>query len=326
MTLNIVAVPVFCAAGIGSMLALFAWRRHDIPGARPFALLSLAGAVYALGYTFEISSYSLPNILLYLKIEYLGISMIPAFLIIFALSYTGRSRRLSAFTLAAIFFIPFVTLFLVWSAGSHELFYRNIQLNTAGPFPVISFTRGPWYWVYVAYMGLATVYSNVLFIQMWLNSSRIYHRQIAAVVTASLIPWAAHLIYQTRQGAWVLDLAPFALTLSGVLFFLALFKFQLFSLVPIALRTLYQSLPDGILVFDRHNQLVDANGPAQNYLKVTKKDMGSLADMVLSNWPDISDLVRNSDGNIRAEMKCDFHGSIVWFEVACQIRRNCTVS
>lgn len=112
-----------------------------------------------------------------------------------------------------------------------------------------------------------------------------------------------------------MDLAPFALTLSGVLFFLALFKFQLFSLVPIALTTLYQSLPDGILVFDRHNQLVDANGPAQNYLKVTRKDIGTSADKVLSDWPDIRNLARDSDGSIRAEVKCDFHSMSGWFEL-----------
>jgi diguanylate cyclase (GGDEF)-like protein len=133
---------------------------------------------------------------------------------------------------------------------------------------------------------------------MWLSASRVYHKQIAVVVAGSMIPWIAHLIYQVMQRTWILDLTPFAFAFSGVLFFIALFQYRLFNLVPIARATLYKNIPEGIAVFDRCQRVVDINESAERYLEITACDLGKPVDEVLADWPEIlkavEDLTRST--------------------------------
>ncbi|MEW5919570.1 MAG: histidine kinase N-terminal 7TM domain-containing protein, partial [Bacillota bacterium] len=257
MIFNIYALPVIISLIIQSALAYFTWQRQATPGAKPFLLLVLACSVYTLGYALEICATSLPVSFFWLKFQYLGITTLPPFLLLFVISYTGRTYRLTPLLLVAIFFIPFITLLLVYS--NHHLYYQAVYWHTGGPFPLVAFSRGPWYWVQAAYMGLATIISNVLFFMMFLRTTALHRRQVAIILIGSLIPWGTHILYLAGKTPGGLDPIPFAFTFSGLLFFWGLFRYRLFDLAPLARTILFEKLPDGVLVLDRYHRLVDYN-------------------------------------------------------------------
>lgn len=313
MAFNVYAFTLFCTAFIGLLLALFAWKLGKAPGVNFFALLSLAAAIYSLGYAFEISTTSLQEVLFWLRLQYLGISFIPAFLILFAIHYSGRSRWLSPPVMAAIYLIPVITLVLFYTNGSHQLIYQSVRMNTEGPFPVIYFEAGPWYWVHNFYMGFAVIFSNFLFLMMWLRSGQMYRRQVAVIMAGSLVPWGSFFINLVRQNNWSLDAVPFAFTFSGILFFWGLFRYQLFTLAPVARTTLFEKMTDGVLVIDWNNKIADSNGPARKYLGITNEAVGKSAENVLQLWPEI--LEKELTQKKQIELKRSINGILFWFEL-----------
>ena len=66
-------LPLFVAAVTSLTLAIYAWRRRTIPGAMAFIGLTLAVAVWSLGYIVEIASPELSQKIFWAKVEYLGI-------------------------------------------------------------------------------------------------------------------------------------------------------------------------------------------------------------------------------------------------------------
>src|SRR6476620_9800837 len=93
-------ITLVLVAAVASVLTSIAWRHRSTPGARAFALLMLTVVVWSFAYALELSSANLPAKLLWTRVEYLGIVILPAAWFVFAWQYTGHeawaSRRLAA--------------------------------------------------------------------------------------------------------------------------------------------------------------------------------------------------------------------------------------
>jgi len=63
-----------------------------------------------------------------------------------------------------------------------------------------------------------------------------------------------------------LDLTPVMFTLTGLTLTLGIFKFRLFSLIPVARDALVESMSDGVLVLDEQNRIVDINPAARQLI------------------------------------------------------------
>ena len=279
-------VALIIAGGINGLLAIHAYLHRIKSGATCFACLMLTTVVYAFGYAAEIAQTTLPAMLFWLKVEYIGIAPLPALWIIVAIQYVGRVRWLTRSVIAALFFIPVITLILHYTNNYHHLFYRTVSINTNSPFPLISFTKGPWYWVHIAYINLSLLFGNILYLITWLRSAQSYRRQIAVILVGSLAPWAAFLIYLAGKSPWGLDLSPFGFALVGPFYVLGLFRYQLFNLAPIARDIVFEVMSDGVLVLDEQNRIVDFNPSAQKIVQsLSLNNVGHRAEDVLKNYP-----------------------------------------
>ena len=90
----LIPATLFLIALIYSLLGLYGWRHRDAAVSRVFTWMMLSMGLWSLLYGFEISSKSLPWIILWAKTEYLGIVTIPVFWLAFSLAYTGRENLL----------------------------------------------------------------------------------------------------------------------------------------------------------------------------------------------------------------------------------------
>ncbi|HAS04931.1 MAG TPA: hypothetical protein DCR71_04160 [Dehalococcoidia bacterium] len=286
---EIYIVALLIAGSINVLTAFYAYQHHNKTGAMAFTALMLAAAVYAFGYAFEIKSTTLSGMLFWSKVQYLGISTIPALWIIAAVQYIGKNRWLTRPVLIALFFIPIITLILRYTNEYHHLFYISESINTQGPFPVFSFVKGPWYWVYVAYLNLSILFGNVLFLWMLVKpSAPSYRRQFAVILCGAVAPWISHIIYQFGLSPWGLDLSPFGLTITGLLNSWGFFRYRLIDLAPIAREAVFEGMPEGVLVIDMQNRIIDFNRAAQKIIKnLSLNDIGSNAKEVLNTYPEL---------------------------------------
>jgi len=303
MSLNPIGLPLLLSSVILLAGAYRIWNLGFTRGERPFAFLLIACAFYSTAYAMEISSTDLDMILFWIKVEYLGIAFIPALIILFTLHYTGKAKEFSRLSLAALFVIPVITLILVFSIEHHSLVYQDMYLDTKGPFPVLGFTRGVWYWVHVLYILLGMLFSNLLLLQLWLNTNPTHRKQISIVLSGSLIPWLGLIFYITRIIPWYIDLMPFFISISGFVIAWGLARHGLFELIPIARSKIFEELPDGALIVDPKMRILDFNYAAQHYLQLEPGDIGKLINTALGHLPELVESINSNSGKAELDLK-----------------------
>lgn len=249
---------VFLCINAMLMVYLAAWAqvRSKVTAVREFSSLMLAAAIYTLGYAIEISRVDLPEILEAIKFEYLGIAMIPATMLLFALRFSNKKLRWYAYIL--IFAVPVITIGMVFTIEHHNWYYIRPRVVQGALFPMLDFERGLWYYVNFAYIQAGTWFASILLIFHALTAGAKYRNQVVLITIGSAFPLLSNILYM--QG-WFgnIDPSPFSLTLTGLVLAIALFKFGLFELVPAARERALDSIRDAFLVVDRHGRLQDLN-------------------------------------------------------------------
>lgn len=264
MTLQAIIILAGSASGfVSAFLAVFAvLRLKETRAALPFALLMLANCLYAAAYTFEINSPGLASALAWLKLEYLGVSTIPVFWFIFARAFSRGGRPLGAIRIVLLFVVPIITIGLMLTKDSQGMIYTSLRLREGLALSVIVGDRGPWYWVSTVYLYILMLYGTVGVVGQAFRVSGKFRGQMIILSIGAILPWLGHVLLLVRASPLGLDLSPFLLAVSGGLFSLAIFKFSIFDLVPIARDMAVDAMRDGVFVIDRKGRLVDANRAA----------------------------------------------------------------
>jgi PAS domain S-box-containing protein len=279
-------LSLIVTAGVSAALALYAWRRRPTPGVVPFTLVMLAIAWWSLWYALEFTSVDLPTALFLNKIQYLGVVTVPVAWLAFVLEYTGWGKWLTRHNLGLLAIVPLVTLLLAWTNEAHNLIWRDAWLNTSGPFAVMSFTRGLWYWVNVAYAYLLLLPATLLLIHAFVRSPYLYRRQAIVLLIGALAPWVGNALYMSGLSPFPqLDLTPFAFTFSGLAAAWGLFRGRLLDVVLVARDAVIKGMSDGVIVMDAQDRVVDLNPAAGRIIGCPASEMiGQPVVHALPGW------------------------------------------
>ena len=151
------------------------------------------------------------------------------------------------------------------------------------------FTRGPLYWVNVVYAYSLTLIAVVLMLRAFLHTSRAYRLQTGALLIAALLPWVGNVMYMTGLTPWPgVDLTSVFFAFTGFIMLLALFRFKLLDIVPVARDAIVASMSDAVMVFDAENRLVDLNQAGEALLgREAAGLIGQPAAQVFANWAEL---------------------------------------
>ncbi len=271
---DLALILLVVAAGIATLLALFAWRRRPAPGARQFALLMLMLDGWYVGLALQIAGGSLLIKYLGLRIEYTVTFLIGVVWLAFALHYTGSSAWLTRPRVAALCAIPALSTLLLWTNEQHHLFLQGVHLSSSVPSVPLEWTPGPWLWIGQLYVYLLMAIGVVLLGRQILRLPKVYVSQIAALLVGLAVMVVTSLLYLFEIVPSHVPLGPYALLVAAVAIALGLFRWQLLDLVPVARDVVVDELADGVLVLDGQRRLVDVNRSAERWL-------GSPADEVV---------------------------------------------
>jgi hypothetical protein len=271
---NPFALISFSSFLIMIIMAFFVWHRYYSAQTKFVVFLFVANAIYSFFYTFEISFKTLHDITWFYRFEYFGIPFLSTYYLMFALHYSGRNKWLTKRNKMLLFAIPLITLLLVFTNGYHHLFYVREKMNLLGPFPSFSFTPGIWYFVHQGYVIVTMVLSLVILGSMLKDAALIYRTQLLYLLMATIFPFLGYLFYQFHLVPFGIDPVSFTFTLTGIVVYIALTRFKLFDLVPIARTRLFEKIQDGVLLFDLNNRMVDFNQTVCQQFNINKYDLG----------------------------------------------------
>lgn len=289
---NPLAVPVFATSILFLGLFIASFRNKNTQGERYFSLLMIACFFYALLYGFELSAAEEDLIVLFFKLEFGAGVLIAPLLLVFILKYSDKSKYISKSTVIPIFTISAFFFFMIWTNEQHLLFYQDISASFNGLFTAVQLEYATLHWAYAIYNSILILSTNVILLRMLSSTPTKYQKQIWVMLAATLIPWIAHWIAVTGNSPYNIDLIPLALAFSAILIFWALFKYGFFSAAPIAFKTIFNNITEGVFIYDDGGSLVDVN---QSGLIMSKKlgikNFEDLASLYLES-PRINELVK----------------------------------
>jgi diguanylate cyclase (GGDEF)-like protein len=263
MVLDILVFILLCFSLMQLFLGVYAFsRRKSSPVALSFAGFLFALSLYAGGYAGELYSTTLPSMVTWNTIQYLGISFLPALWIIVTARYVNFRWISTPLILFALLALGFVTLFGALTDPVLHLRYASVAVNRDGPFPVLVFSRGPIYWMHVAFSFIAFAFSTVVYVWNFITATRFFRRQQFFMLVGSVIPWINYAFY--LQGAFIpgLDTVPFSMFIVILCFSTSIFGFRILDVVPVARGLVFEAMSDGVIVLDMSDRVVDYNRSA----------------------------------------------------------------
>ena len=313
-------IPLVLAGTLTAILAAIGFSRRSVRGAGPFALYLAAATIWILGYAGEFASADLAGQVAAIRIEYLGIVLVPVSWLLFVLECTGHERWFDSSRLPFLGVIPFLTVVMVWTNDLHHLFYTGVNLVSIDGFLFRDLEYGPFFWVHGAW-AYACFFAGVALLVAHVRRTRTDSRRRASLLLeAGLLPLAFVTAYLARPVSPVeLDLTPFTFVFTGLAVMVVLLRNPLFDLMPVAYSRVVDSMADGVVVLDPDLRVVGLN-PAAGRLAGTdaRAALGRPAAEVL---PCVGDLIAEACCSGRGRSvpaRLTVGGVPCHFELRCQ--------
>ena len=266
------------------IVAYMAFRWRDKPGGWSLGLLMIAIAIWSVTLAFEAPAEEIATKVFWSKIQYLGTTTAPVFLLSFALAYTRQDKQSRPSLSALLWVAPIMTLVLAFTNEWHHLIWTDF-VRIPGT-RLIRYGHGLGFWLFVAYAYGTLAVSSVLLIQRALHQRGRFRGQALLVLIAAIPPWLGNLIYTLELIPLPLDFTPVGFALSGMLLLWSLRQQSLLALQPIARDHVIESMHDGVLVLDAEHRLVDLNPSMAETLQLKERAaVGKHLDQLLPHTP-----------------------------------------
>ncbi len=296
------------------MLALFFYssRRRNVPGALPFMIAALFGALWSAGTVLENAAVDLPAKIFWIKFQ--GAYQMPSATVMtcFVLEYAWPGRWLTRRNLALLSIAPLLVLGLILTNDLHHFFWRGFSLDGA----VVVIYLGPGGWMGIFYSFGLVILNLAVFAWLFLQSPQ--HRwPVAIMITGHVGMRTLFMLEKLNLIHSALPLDTIGLGFLVIMYAIALFGFRIFDPIPLARQTVIEQLRDGMLVLNPQGQLVSLNPAAEKILGGPLKHMqGKPAGVLLPGLPELGSPPSNAAALSKLyEMKLSPGGEERCFEI-----------
>lgn len=263
------AAALIVAAILSFVAGMEIWQRRQAPGGWALVIMQSGLVIWSLTYALHwLSTGALAHF--WLDMTYLGVVVVPTALLIFVLQFTFRGRLLSTRRILLLCAEPALTLLGVITNPFHELFHRVDQLQDVHRY----FSGGPIFWVNAIYTYMIVLMVLILLIGAVLRSRFNYRNQALMLLLGVSLPILGTLLTFTGLNPFPdLDLTPIAFSASSLFFAVALNRYHLLRVVPIARYALVEGMSDGVIVLDDQKMIVDLNPAAVRLLAIPADEL-----------------------------------------------------
>ncbi len=302
MQLNLLVVSYVASAAVSVAVAVVAWRRRHMVGARELALLMLAVGWWLLGNAFEASALERSTKIAWSVIAYPGIESAPVLYLLFVLGWTRQDRWFTRVRIALLLLVPLVSVGMAATNDWHHLLWPTVSLIDAWGVTAV-YEHGPWFWVEAAYAYSLIGVGLVALLVAIYRYPAVYTTRLRLVVVATLVPIIASVLYAAGLDASVhADLSSIAFAIAGLIAAWAVLRFRLLDVAPVAWPTLLNSLADAVLVLDPERRIAALSLSATRLLGTARDAVGQTTDQVLRQFPELV-AVCQSTGDREVEIR-----------------------
>lgn len=318
LKVTVVTVILVLSFLISAGITLYSQIRRYLKGHIYFTLGMAFASIYGFAACVESAAVTIPDKVLWSKIEYIGVSFATVFLLHFVInlvqSETGWLRKLMKY----LYIFSFANLVMVWTNDWHHLYWTNFEWNTTAD-NILIYHHGTAYLIFAVYSLTLIMLSIIVLAKALPNFPGIVRKQIIMLIAGCLAPFFFTLLYlidlSPVEG---LDLTTMSLPVLGAIFLVGIFRFGLFKQIPSVSSQITNIIPDGIVVLDENNEIVFFNTPAAKILGLTETEF-SYQKIKDINW--IYDFISSHEKTLKESEVMINSDPERWLEVSsCEIR------
>ena len=185
---------------------------------------------------------------------YFGIALVPVSLMFFGRAYSQPGKSLKPYLL--LFIVPIITLVMIWTNDLHHLFFTAYPAAGADITPNM---LGPFFWVHAIYSYTCLIVAFILLTVFAIRNSGVFSTQGVLVLLGSLVPTVINILYTLNLMGLDIYSTPLAFTFTVLMYTLALFRYRMLKVTPIALQTVINRISDSFVVVDPAYNVIDFN-------------------------------------------------------------------
>lgn len=240
-------------------------RLYPARGTQFFMLLNASVLIWAFGYLLGQFSADIAVKEVMLRIEYIGILGTPLLWLLFALTYSYYERYVTPVSIAVLSLLPVTTWFLVLFVDQHQLFYQSYEFVTQNGLLIRDKIYGPFFYASAGYAYLTVLAGSVILIlSVARRRASMYRGQGVLLVIGSLVPLIFNIIYVANNEIFGLyDPTPLTFVVTAVALFIAMERFRLMELVPVAHHLVVRTLGEGVIAADADGRILEMNPAAE---------------------------------------------------------------
>lgn len=285
MTNYLVFSNIFIASAFFSLMLVFyvVINRRVLALYKTLGILFFAVSVWSLFYGLELraTNYSLVN--LYLKFQYVGITIIPLFWFRFTLKYIGKTKWVMPRRFSLLLLIPVLTLLMVVTNEYHHLFYETSSLSKSESGYFHEFIPGVFYYIHIGYSYLLIFLAIVMLISAYFTVSRDNRSRLIVFILSSSIPFILSGIYVIGiRPEGNIDLTPIGFLVMAFIMLTGVLNARLMEVKPMMINNLFDHLPAAVFATDINRSIISMNSKARKMVDdavVSELRIRELADM-----------------------------------------------
>ncbi|MEK5186919.1 histidine kinase N-terminal 7TM domain-containing protein [Solibacillus sp. FSL R5-0691] len=279
---SILFLFVFCYM----MLLYYAWQNRETPISISYGLGVLTAFFYTFGYAFQLLSTTVDQMMFWIHIQYIGIPFAPFIWVIMTLQFTGKQRFLTKRIIPLLLIGPIYTLTAHFTNEWHHLFYKSAALDFSQGFPLIDLDRGLLFYLHIFYVYSYHLFGIVLLLQMYFKANKEKRKQVILMIIGSLFVFGFPFIHSIGAIKIPIDISPFGLIFSSLFYLWGIYQFNMLKLSPLAMKKVFESINDAVVIFDTDNNLKIYNKSANSlFEQPNQKLIGKSAAKILSQFP-----------------------------------------
>jgi PAS domain S-box-containing protein len=281
-------IPFVISACISLGIGLYVGRRRARTGATAFAVYALTQGLQTVGYIIETTTPTLHGKMFWDDLQWLPIFIFPLAALIFTGQVSGQTGGRSRLIWRILAVVNAALAIFAVTGHLHGLTRANPMLE-----PGVMFAQLTYQFTVPALIMSLPMYLTLFYViaRLYIQSSRdpVHRAQFAAIATGLLIPIAGSiLIWFGVTIGGQRDISPILFALGNLMIVLALFRYRLFDLIPVAREIVLDNLQYGVIVANLENHIVNINPAALTILgRPASALRGQDASHVMSGWSNL---------------------------------------
>lgn len=202
---------------------------------------------------------------------YICICFLPVSILFTGIIFANTKIKFS-WKYALLFVIPIISLLMLWTNNFHHLFYINYSTD------MDKTIHGDYFYIHSIYTVILYFLGLFYLLKYSIKNSGIFSKQAILIILSVFPPVIINILGTFQIIPMSIYLTPMCFTFTILLCYIAIFKFKLLSVAPIALQKIVDRISDSYIVLDEDNVITDFN---RTFLSTFNLDASNVRNMNL---------------------------------------------